>query len=108
MFQSVYGVNYMWFPLVAILCFKMAVNKMKTLQTFNYKNHYVNQYYSFDISSEYNSQLHEDLINDHDDWSPCKHRIAGVGGMMVEAIYLIWVHLIMFFPGFLCYIISLV
>ena len=29
MFQSVYGVNYKWFPLVAILLFKMAVNKMK-------------------------------------------------------------------------------
>ena len=29
MFQSVYGVNYKWFPLVAILFFKMAANKMK-------------------------------------------------------------------------------
>ena len=31
MLKIVYGVNYKWFPLVAILLFKMAVNKMKKI-----------------------------------------------------------------------------
>ena len=51
MFQSVYGVNYKWFPLVAILFFKMAVNKMK-------KNSYISsKLLSISIFSEVNEPL---------------------------------------------------